>query len=361
MLACAESSIPRGFQGITRQTFVKMNPFDKCLIKKITRYQFRTAAATLRLTCSPDKLMYHWDAVYDSGIYFGEYDVAVVAKRLAPTKDTVFRLGAKSGNECAFPGCQARMFDNAGLMIGQICHIEAAEEGGPRFNPGQTNEQRRHVSNLMLMCYPHHVGTDDKEAFPVSRLQEMKRLHEARFESPAQDLLLMLQDWTERSAPVPPTNLRRMNRILGWGQSDAELQVSTAEVVQLVATYANVPQEVREFLMNVAARTLKMDKSGAVTWRHLSSPALLATDFEAAYRMPGTIVAEFGRRLERYWLGSVDQFTFSNYDDREEWGIQLYALSSGWPFWSDMVLFAEQGGFDLKQLIVYGDFSLLDE
>lgn len=41
--------------------------------------------------------------------------------------------------------------DEMGNFIGQICHIEAAEEGGERFKPIMTNEERRAFDNLMHM------------------------------------------------------------------------------------------------------------------------------------------------------------------------------------------------------------------
>jgi hypothetical protein len=78
------------------------------------------------------------------------------AKRLTPTSDTLRELFLKSGNLCSFPGCPQLMMNLEGVFIAQICHIEAAEEGGERFNQNMTNEQRRSAANLMLMCYEHH-------------------------------------------------------------------------------------------------------------------------------------------------------------------------------------------------------------
>ena len=66
-------------------------------------------------------------------------------------------LFLKSGNLCAFPGCEKLMMNAGGVFIGQVCHIEAAEEGGERFRGSMTNEQRRAVSNLMLMCYANII------------------------------------------------------------------------------------------------------------------------------------------------------------------------------------------------------------
>ena len=91
-------------------------------------------------------------------------------KRLRPTSETLRELFLKSGNLCAFPNCTALMMNEEGHFIGQVCHIEAAEKGGPRFNSKMTNEQRRAAQNLMLMCYEHHKVTDDAKKYPVDKL-----------------------------------------------------------------------------------------------------------------------------------------------------------------------------------------------
>ena len=102
-------------------------------------------------------------------------------KRLTPTKDTLRELYLKSGNQCAFPACSRLMIDSDGTFVGQICHIEAAEQGGERFNPNQTNEECRGFSNLVLMCYEHHVATNDVTRYTVSYLQRLKAELEAKF------------------------------------------------------------------------------------------------------------------------------------------------------------------------------------
>jgi hypothetical protein len=71
------------------------------------------------------------------------------------------------------------MVNERNQFIGQICHIEAVESGGERYNPDQSDEQRRHYNNLILLCYPHHVEIDDDASYTVSRLWEMKSKHEA--------------------------------------------------------------------------------------------------------------------------------------------------------------------------------------
>ncbi|MFN0020550.1 MAG: hypothetical protein ACKVP0_20010 [Pirellulaceae bacterium] len=102
-------------------------------------------------------------------------------KRLTPLPETLRELFLKSGNCCAFPGCQRLMMNSEGVFIGQVCHIESAEEGGERFNAAQTNEERRHFLNLMLMCYDHHTITNDVTKYTVAALHKMKADHEMKF------------------------------------------------------------------------------------------------------------------------------------------------------------------------------------
>lgn len=96
-------------------------------------------------------------------------------KRLDPTAETLKKIFLKSGNECAYPDCNNNMYD--GSYIGQVCHIEDAMPGD-RFNPDNTNEQNREETNLMLMCYEHHVKTNGHENYSVEDLKQMKQNHE---------------------------------------------------------------------------------------------------------------------------------------------------------------------------------------
>lgn len=101
--------------------------------------------------------------------------------RLPLTQTTIKKLFALSGNMCAFPGCSQKMIEGD-VVVGTICHIEAAEPGGQRYNPNQSDEERRSVHNLILLCPTHHKITDDIAAFPVSVLQRMKAEHEAKYQ-----------------------------------------------------------------------------------------------------------------------------------------------------------------------------------
>lgn len=99
-----------------------------------------------------------------------------------PSGPTIKRLFALSGNVCAFPGCVTPIIDpSSDVVIGEVCHIKAREEGGPRFDYNQTDDERNAFENLVLMCGVHHKIIDtDKDAYPVERLTEIKESHEQK-------------------------------------------------------------------------------------------------------------------------------------------------------------------------------------
>lgn len=101
-------------------------------------------------------------------------------KRLAPKKDTLIRLFAKSNNQCTFPGCRHKLIDEDNDFVAQVCHIEAANKGGERFNSKSSNEERRSYDNLILLCYEHHIKTNDTKRYTVGLLKKIKSEHEAQ-------------------------------------------------------------------------------------------------------------------------------------------------------------------------------------
>lgn len=102
-------------------------------------------------------------------------------KRPSLTASVLRALFARSGNQCAYPGCTHEIVDSENTLVGQVCHIEAAMPGGQRFNPEQTGEQRHGEENLILLCYRHHKETDDVEYFSVAALKKIKADHEKEF------------------------------------------------------------------------------------------------------------------------------------------------------------------------------------
>ena len=80
--------------------------------------------------------------------------------RLANTKVQIRTLFAKTGNQCAFPGCMQPLIDDDGDYLAEICHIEGAEEGSQRYNSEMAGLGRRGVNNLIVLCRIHHAKVD---------------------------------------------------------------------------------------------------------------------------------------------------------------------------------------------------------
>jgi hypothetical protein len=96
------------------------------------------------------------------------------------TKNKLFAL---SGNKCAFSGCPQLIFSedsDEDVSVSNICHIEAAKEGGPRYNSDQMDIERNCYDNLILLCPNHHTIIDNVKKYTVRDLNEMKRRHEKR-------------------------------------------------------------------------------------------------------------------------------------------------------------------------------------
>lgn len=105
-----------------------------------------------------------------------------VVKRLPPTSTCIKKLFALSGNICAFPDCNEPIISKEGIVVGDICHIEAAETNGARFNDKSDNEKRRNFKNLILMCKKHHkIIDEDEKTYTAKFLKELKKQHELKF------------------------------------------------------------------------------------------------------------------------------------------------------------------------------------
>ena len=98
----------------------------------------------------------------------------------APSRATVKRLFAVSGNRCAFPKCSTPLVEPvSGKVTGRISHIKASQPGGPRYDAEQSAEERHGFANLILLCSVHHDVVDaDPDAYTVERLLRMKASHE---------------------------------------------------------------------------------------------------------------------------------------------------------------------------------------
>ena len=279
-----------------------------------------------------------------------------VAKRLTPLGPALRELFLKSGNLCAFPGCHELMMDADGLFVGQVCHIEAAEPGGERFNASMTNEERRAVSNLLLMCYPHHIKTNDLNAFPVRKLRDMKADHERRFSHPDRAMLLQLQDWTDTDIPKEPTSLRRFNVVVGWRLTDVELEEPLAELTAHITKFRTVPIETRRFLGAVVARAHKMRDQPVVNRRGFGVKIAL-DDILSALRLSDEAAGRSVTALSNYGLGDFHEVENEGFGP--QYAIRIRDIGESWG-WMEIAAYCESEAIDLAALIDDLDFSRLD-
>jgi hypothetical protein len=103
--------------------------------------------------------------------------------RKKPTEQTLKKLFALSGNQCAFPNCTHSIIDANDQIIADICHIEAAQKGGERYNPMQDDDARASFENLILLCATHHRATNETDKFTIQSLRKMKIDHENKFKA----------------------------------------------------------------------------------------------------------------------------------------------------------------------------------
>lgn len=97
--------------------------------------------------------------------------------------DTRRELYAKSGNICAMYECDNPLIYENSANISEICHIEAVNDNGARYNPNSNNEYINSYENLVLLCPSCHKKVDAKQnekLYHVDYLKRMKMQHETR-------------------------------------------------------------------------------------------------------------------------------------------------------------------------------------
>lgn len=92
---------------------------------------------------------------------------------------TIKTLFCRSGNVCA--NCGTKLVLDNNTLLGEICHIEAANEKGERYNPEMTDSERAAFENLIILCSNCHIITNNEVEYSVARLKAMKLKHENTF------------------------------------------------------------------------------------------------------------------------------------------------------------------------------------
>lgn len=151
-------------------------------------------------------------------------------------KDTVRELAGRAGHACSNPDCRlptsgAAIGDEGKVVIvGVAAHIKAAAPGGPRYDPLQTSEERRHASNGIWLCTAHAKQIDDDaKHFTVEKLKAWKQ--EAERRSALAILTLQVPDENAVLRPGVEQAANELANRLGLSPQDNLLTV-TARLLQ---------------------------------------------------------------------------------------------------------------------------------
>lgn len=89
-------------------------------------------------------------------------------------------LWGRVANRCSFPSCRIELSPVGDEnTLGEMAHIVAKKQGGPRGDNKLPEEKRDNYSNLILLCPTHHTLIDkNANKWTVNALRKMKREHE---------------------------------------------------------------------------------------------------------------------------------------------------------------------------------------
>lgn len=92
-------------------------------------------------------------------------------------RSTLKTLWAASRNQCGHPDCEEEVTDpEQEIVIGEICHIRAQSQGGPRYDPDLSEDEVDAYSNLILLCPTHHTYIDkNPEKYTIEDLERWKQ------------------------------------------------------------------------------------------------------------------------------------------------------------------------------------------
>ncbi|HCU0891629.1 TPA: hypothetical protein OUJ16_005106 [Raoultella ornithinolytica] len=189
--------------------------------------------------------------------------------RLNPKSTTLRTLFLRSGNQCSFPECDVELINSYGHYVGNVCHIEAAEQGGERFNKFQTDEERRSYDNLILLCANHHLITNDEKAYTVQVLQSMKSNHENKVygKSVAENKVAAFVNSTHGETINLPQNLNNIKSSILEYFDEVELANLPGHAQTYFSHFAGVPEVTRTFYAQILLISESTDYSTIIDIR----------------------------------------------------------------------------------------------
>lgn len=107
-----------------------------------------------------------------------------MTKRDEFSAETKRTMAVRAAHFCSNPRCMKltagpHSNEEEALTTGHAAHIHAAAENGPRWDPKQTTEQRKHISNGIWLCREcGDIVDKNTEAHSADQLRRWKSDHE---------------------------------------------------------------------------------------------------------------------------------------------------------------------------------------
>lgn len=180
-----------------------------------------------------------------------------------------------SGGLCYLPGCPEPVLlyrDGRWTVLVEIAHISAATQGGPRYDPAMTDDERRADSNLILLCDEHHQLVDEQPQYYTA---EMLRRWKAQREADPRQAL-------ERLREVTPTSLKRLVA--------ESLEEHDAKMLAMLDRLENADREAAALVRGLLD---ELTEAYSRLWRRVDAGAIneLSTATRRLERMQGTLNA----------------------------------------------------------------------
>lgn len=278
--------------------------------------------------------------------------------RKAPSIETLRRLFALSGNQCARPSCPTVLLTADGTLVGEVAHIAAESPGGPRFDPKLSEADRRAFENLLLLCGTCHTLVDkDSETYTQAKLRKWKRDRESRFEAVG-DLLRKsylneITDDSETVGATLPTTLNRYVQHMVDEGHESFIDASTpGEVASYVEKLRHLAVADRQLMLAIIEKAIILGGAREDEYGIAVHPDDLKTIRINNHRLSDYRIGKLGKTLERNGLGSLDT------DDGEpQLCISAIHAEMGW---SDLKAYCEANSATLASLLLDLKFRLLD-
>jgi hypothetical protein len=207
-----------------------------------------------------------------------------------------------SGGLCYYPGCPEpvlRVVEGKTHFIVQIAHIRGAFPGSCRYEASMTDDQRRDLPNLMLLCDPHHQQADSKEREKTFTREVLER-------------------WKAQREADPRAALQRLREVTPAALRDIVAEGLEQHDIRLLGAINRLEEEDREAA--VLMRGLVDELAEAYSRIRQGLPADVMEMFAIAVNSmpPGDLLEQFAMavgNLERL-TGTLNNFTEAAYQIR---------------------------------------------